>query len=76
MVLKRQKNNQKKSFLKNMKFLLDKGEEVLNSFKSNIFPLKNQTLESTPDSKVIFIHLHEQNHKIRYLKIKYLHLIT
>lgn len=40
-----------------MKFLLDKGEKVLYSLKSNIFPLKNQTLESAPDSQVIFIHL-------------------
>ena len=40
-----------------MKFLLDKGEKVLDSLKSNIFPLKNQTLESAPDSQVIFIHL-------------------
>ena len=75
MVLKRQKNNQK-SFLKNMKFLLDKEEKVLYSLKSNIFPLKNQTLESAPDSQVIFIHLNEQNHKLRYLNVKYLHLIT
>ena len=56
-----------------MKFLLDKGEKVLDSLKSNIFPLKNQTLESAPDSQVIFIHLNEQNHKLRYLNVKYLH---
>ena len=39
----------KKPSLKNVGFLLNARKKLLNSFKSNIFPLKNSTPESTPE---------------------------
>ena len=46
-------NQSKKVFSKNFRFILEARENILNSFKSNIFLLKNQTpiptTESTPE---------------------------
>ena len=39
-----------KSFLKNIKFLLNSKGKVVNNFKSNIFALNNLTPEPTPES--------------------------
>ena len=39
----------KQPFLKNVRFLLDARIKVLNSFKSNIFPLKNLTPDTTSE---------------------------
>ena len=38
---KGRKSSEKISFLKNVKMLLKAREDVLNSFKSNLFPIKN-----------------------------------
>ena len=47
-----------KTSLKNVGFLDDTREKVLNSFKSNIFPLKSSTPETAPDLTV-FDHLNQ-----------------
>ena len=40
---KRTKSYEKVSFLKNVKILLKAREDILNSFKNNLFPLMSDT---------------------------------
>ena len=43
------KNQFKKAFSKNMEFLIDERQKNFNSFKSNIFSMKNPDNISRPD---------------------------
>ena len=45
------KTNWKKSLVKNVGFLFDGRENVLNSFKTNLLPIKNPDKIQTPESK-------------------------
>ena len=41
-------------FYKNTRFLLDVREKVLNSFKSNVFPIEDSTPDPTTDTPVFY----------------------
>ena len=45
---KGRKSSEKVSFLKNVKIFLKAREDVLNAFKSNLFPIKNSMPDITP----------------------------
>ena len=48
-VSKQEKSIEKISFLENVRILLEVRENVLNSFRSNVFPLTNSTPGPTPN---------------------------
>ena len=64
---KGEKPIEKKTFLENTGLLIDARKKVLDSLKSNIFPIKNTIPE-------YFIHLNDENRELRYLNTKYLRL--
>ena len=64
-------NQSKKYFLENIRILLEARENVLNSFKSNVFPTKNSKLDPTLSPSVF--HTPKQTRAINILSITIYH---